>query len=98
MIGQSKGWYLVAGLASWLVACPAWSAPLDMQTVNDAQWGAPNDQRPAPRKGKKDTSRSADARTAPTLIKAQILLDRARFSPGEIDGRAGENFKKALTG
>lgn len=29
-------------------------------------------------------------------IKAQILLDRARFSPGAIDGRHGENFVNAL--
>ena len=75
-------WCMALFLAFLLLLVPAAAAPLDIQAVNDAQWT----QRP-----------SAKNRVSPIMIKAQVLLDRARFSPGEIDGKSGENFGKALS-
>jgi lipoprotein-anchoring transpeptidase ErfK/SrfK len=56
-------------------------AGLDAASINDAEW-----------KGKAPSKDEID----PAVVKMQVLLDRAGFSPGEVDGKLGENALKAL--
>src|SRR4051794_10857850 len=64
----------------WL-AIPADAARIDPAAINNAEFPSK-----PPARDKVD----------PALVKAQVLLDRARFSPGEIDGKLGDNAQKAL--
>ena len=64
---------------------PSAAPALNAQAVDDAQLSAPSG------KGR------ASAASAAAVIKAEILLDRAGFSPGQIDGKSGSNEKNALT-
>jgi lipoprotein-anchoring transpeptidase ErfK/SrfK len=60
------------------------ASPLSLQAVNAAVFTPPP---PA-----SEASKTPD----PALIKAEVLLDRANFAPGVIDGRMGENVQNAL--
>jgi lipoprotein-anchoring transpeptidase ErfK/SrfK len=42
--------------------------------------------------------RHAALRYDPTLLRLEVLLDRAGFSPGAIDGRQGTNLQRAIAG
>ena len=57
------------------------AASLDAQAINEAQWTGEKVQ---------------PGTVSPRTVKLQILLDRAHFSPGEIDGQPGENIDKAI--
>ena len=74
-------WHCVTIFLFLVLAGSADAAPLELGAVNGAQLQLPL---------------RRNESTNPTLIRAQVLLDRAHFSPGEIDGKFGDNFKKAL--
>lgn len=73
--------YVAVGIMG--LANPVLAAPqdLNLEAVNKAEWTAEAG------KGKE---------IDPALVRTQVLLDRARFSPGVIDGHNGENLRNAI--
>ncbi|UFW72992.1 L,D-transpeptidase family protein [Bradyrhizobium sp. WU425] len=79
----SRRGYPILVLVLMLAASPAWSAELSPEAINSAE------------PSKKSLSRD---KARPAGVRLQVLLDRAHFSPGEIDGKFGQNASKALRG
>ena len=73
---------LCIGLVFGVMADLASGAEINPATINSAE--------PSGKAG------LSQEKSTPFGIRLQVLLDRAHFSPGEIDGKFGENAKKAL--
>jgi lipoprotein-anchoring transpeptidase ErfK/SrfK len=72
--------FAAAVLLCWLLPGSTLAASLDAAAINNAEFRA----------------KPAEDKIDATVVKAQIWLDRALFSPGEIDGKLAENTRKAL--
>jgi lipoprotein-anchoring transpeptidase ErfK/SrfK len=75
--------WAIAVLGAWSLVGTALAAPPSKGLEREAVNNA-------------DLAAKDEGGVSPALIKAQVLLDRARFSPGVIDGRKGENVQNAL--
>src|SRR6185437_1138029 len=77
-----------------IVLCPL--AAADAATHRHAKHGS-SSSTPALTLEAVNTAAPQGGSSDPALIvKTEVLLDRDGFSPGEIDGKNGDNFRKAL--
>jgi lipoprotein-anchoring transpeptidase ErfK/SrfK len=74
--------YRVIAMAALLVlGQPVCASELTAGAINDASF---------------TETAGSSAKISPLVIKCEVLLDRAGFSPGQIDGKSGDNFIKAM--
>ncbi|MGN6308328.1 MAG: L,D-transpeptidase family protein [Xanthobacteraceae bacterium] len=72
---------IILAIATVLFIGPAFGAKLNQAAIDAAEPSGKFTQSDKP---------------TPIGVRVQVLLDRAHFSPGEIDGKFGENARKAL--